>query len=290
MTLTQMRYFYEVSRWQNISKAAESLHVAQPTVSIAIQALERETGLNLLMRESNRVFITSDGNVLLGKIRPILEQIDRLDAEVQDMGHRHNHIRMALPVQLGTTFLPILLGRFRKQYPDIDLEIVEMGGVTALHMVEEGRLDLAFTNFRANASDRLEYHKLFDCECFFCTWKDHPLAQKKSVSIQDLAGEPLALLDHHFAIYRLVHDAFDRAGVEPQVLHYTPYIHTAKNLVRHRLASTFLIRQAILPEEPIVLLPLETPFYIDSGIVMKKGRQLYEKERVLMQYLRKIVE
>ena len=51
MTLTQMRYFYEVCQWQNITKAAEHLHVSQPTISVAMQTLEAETGLNLFHRE-----------------------------------------------------------------------------------------------------------------------------------------------------------------------------------------------------------------------------------------------
>ena len=72
MTLVQMRYFYEVCQWQNITKAAEQLHVSQPTVTVAMQAIETETGLNLFHREGRKITVTSVGAKLLSKISFIL--------------------------------------------------------------------------------------------------------------------------------------------------------------------------------------------------------------------------
>ena len=79
MTLTQMRYFYAVCQWQNITKAAEHLHVSQPTVSVAMQAMETETGLNLFHREGRKLLLTHDGSKLLGKISHILDQVEQLE-------------------------------------------------------------------------------------------------------------------------------------------------------------------------------------------------------------------
>ena len=70
MTLTQMRYFYEVCKWRSITKAAASLHISQPTVSIAMADLEKESGLNLFRREGKKLSLTEDGSLLLSKITP----------------------------------------------------------------------------------------------------------------------------------------------------------------------------------------------------------------------------
>ena len=113
ITLTQMRYFYEVCQWQNITKAAEHLHVSQPTISVAMQTLEAETGLNLFHREGRKLVVTPEGSKLLGKVNHILTQMDQLETEIQDMARNRNHIRMALPLQIGTRFLPRILGEFR---------------------------------------------------------------------------------------------------------------------------------------------------------------------------------
>ena len=288
MTLIQMRYFYEVCQWQNLTKAAEHLHVSQPTISVAMQTLETETGLNLFQREGRKILITHDGSKLLGKVKHILDQMDQLDEEIQDMAHNRNHIRMAMPLQLGTRFLPQVLGDFQREHPEIRLDIIETGGISALHMVEDEKLDIALTNYETGFSQKLIYQKLFTCECCFVTHPDHPLAGKTSVSMADFADEPLAMLDSSFFVYRMVHDIYAKANHKLKVIHYSPYLHTIKNLVKNGLASTFLTRQAVLPDDHLVLIPLEVPFYINSGIVTKKGRQVYDDERMLMAYLKDI--
>ena len=157
MTLTQMRYFYEVCQWQNITKAAEHLHVSQPTISVAMQTLEAETGLNLFHREGRKLVVTPEGSKLLVKVNHILSQMDQLELEIQDMAHNRNHIRMALPLQIGTRFLPRILGEFRRTHPQIKLEIIESGGISALQMVEDEKRDIALTNYTTGFSQTLHY-------------------------------------------------------------------------------------------------------------------------------------
>ncbi|MFV0636679.1 LysR family transcriptional regulator [Mitsuokella sp.] len=290
MTLTQMRYFFEVCQWQNITKAAEHLHVSQPTISVAMRTMEEETGLNLFHREGRKLVMTPEGSKLFAKINHILSQIDQLEVEVQDMAQNRNHIRMALPLQIGTRFLPRILGEFRKQNPQIKLEIIETGGISALQMVEEEKLDIALTNYTTGFSQKLLYQKLYDCECCFVTYPDHPLAKRRKVSFDDFADEPLVMLDSHFFIYRMVQDLFAEYNCKPNIIHYSPYLHTIKNLVESGICSTFLARQAVLPSENLVPISLEKPFYINSGIVTKKSRQVYEDEKLLIDYLQKIAQ
>ncbi len=286
MTLVQMRYFYEVCQWQNITKAAEHLHVSQPTVTVAMQAIEAETGLNLFHREGRKITVTADGAKLLGKISYILGEVTRLDDEIRDMAHRHAKVRIAMPLKLGVVFLPYVLGTFRREHPEIELEIIETGGVSALQMVEEEKLDFALTNYTVDFSARLAYTKLFDCECTFVTRFEHPLAARHTVSIEELRDEPLVMLDGSFFVDRLVQDAYAQAGEKPYVIHYSPYLHTVKNLVRAGIGSTFLARPSVLPSDDFVQIPLLDPIFINSGLVTKKGRQIFEDVRLVMNYLR----
>ena len=280
MTLVQMRYFYEVCQWQNITKAAEHLHVSQPTVTVAMQALEAETGLNLFHREGRKITITSDGAKLLGKVAYILGEVARLDDEIRDMAHRHAKVRLAMPLQLGVVFLPYVLGPFRQQHPEIELEIIETGGVSALQMVEEEKLDFALTNYTMDFSSRLT----------FVTRPDHPFAGRRALSITELKDEPLVMLDSNFFIDRLVQDAYGRAGEKPNIVHYSPYLHTVKNLVSAGIGSTFLAQPSVLPDEKFVQIPLFQPIFINSGLVTKKGRQMFEDVRRVMRYLKKLTK
>lgn len=290
MTLNQMQYFVEVCKCGSISGAAEKLHVAQPSVSMAMQALEQETGLNLFYREKNKISPTKEADILFEKISAILGQMDELTRDIASMTGKAS-IRIALPLQLGITFMPAIFGDFCIQHPDIKVEIVEVGGVKALQMVEDGRVDIAFTNYHESVGDSLSYKKLFDCECLFCTWKGHPLSEKESVTFKEVAKEPLVMLGSNFVTYKATIAVFKKKRLKLRIMHETPYLHTAKNLVKQHLASTILIRQGVLAEEyeSLALIPFEEPFYLDSGIVVKKGRQIYPHEEILMNYLMKIV-
>lgn len=290
MTLIQMRYFAEVCHWQNITKAAEQLHVSQPTISVALRALEEETELQLFQREGRKLMLTSDGGRLLGKVTHILEQMRQLEEDVHAMAHHRNLIRMALPLQLGTQFLPRILGDFRRQHPELELDIIESGGISALQMIEEEKLDIALTNYETGSNPKLDYEQLFTCEICFVTYPEHPLAQAVSVSSEDLAEEPLTLLDSSFFVYREIHEFYARHDLQPRVLHYSPYLHTIKNLVKHGLCSTFLARQAILSDDHLAVVPLTEPIFLKSGIVTKKGRQLYAEDKVLIRYLQEITQ
>ena len=109
-----MKYFYEVCIHQNITKAAQILHIYQPTISIAIRELETETKLNLFYRQGKKIIITQDGYKLFVKISNILNQIKELDDEINIMSNNRNYIRLAIPIQIGTIFLPHILGDFKK--------------------------------------------------------------------------------------------------------------------------------------------------------------------------------
>lgn len=286
MTLTQMKYFFEVCKWQSITKAASALHVSQPTVSVAILDFEKETGLNLFRREGKKLILTEDGQIIWDKITPILNNLHQLKQEIQDLAQNKNLIRLAVPLQIGVHLLPAIFTEFKALYPEIDLEIVETGGIDSLRMIERDELDLAITNYDNQFSSNLLYRKICDTEICFCTYASHAFAQKKYVTIKDVATNPLVLLNGGFFITRAINQSFQTAELSPNVILYTSQLHTVKNLVRNGIASTFLMKQAILPSDNIIAIPLKPSYFINSGIVIKKGRQVYSDEQKLIRFIR----
>ena len=288
ITLNQMRYFYEVCQWQDITEAAEQLHVSPLTVSMAMQTLEQDTGLNLFHQEGKKLSLTQDGTRLLTKMKYILNQTQKLEDEIQDMSHQHSRIRLSLPLQLGPRLLPQILGDFRRMHPEIRVEILEADGLSSAHMVEEEKLDIALTNYEREFSPKVNCQKLFSAECCFCTYPEHPFAKRDYVTIEDVAQEPLILLDNTYLIYSLIQQRYANAGFQPKILHISPYLHTIKNLVCHKLGSTFLTRPALLDDDPIVAIPIKKPLDIHVSVLTKKGRRIYEGEEIFMEYLQDI--
>ena len=94
------------------------------------------------------------------------------DKEIKDLSLNKHNIRLAVPPQIGVFILPLLFTEFKELHPEIDLEIVETGGIDALSMLEADELDLSLTNYDNKFSNNLTYHKLTDNEVCFCISKE----------------------------------------------------------------------------------------------------------------------
>lgn len=287
MTIIQVKYFLEVCKWSSISKASGMLHVSQPTVSVSIHNLEKETGLNLFKREGKQLLLTEEGELVRSKLGLLLESFDHVNEEIRDISKNKNYIKLAIPLQIGVGLLPKILGEFKCQHPEIQLDIVESGGIDSLQMIEEGTLDLAVTNYDDHFSNDLQYMKLKENEICFCISKSNPMAFKKEISLKEASAVPLVMLNGGFFINRVIHAAWQNQRLSPHVILNTSQLHTVKNLVVHDLAATFLMKQAILPDEPIQIIPLVPKLFIHSGIVTKKGRQIYSDEKKLIEFIRR---
>ena len=285
MNITHLKYFNEVCKWQSISKAALALHISQPTISIAIKELEKETGLNLFIRIGKRLLLTDDGQLVWQKIIPILSSFENLDKEIKDLSQNKNHIRLAVPPQIGVFILPLLFTEFKELHPDINLEIIETGGIDALSMLEADDLDISLTNYDNKFSNNLTYHKLCYNEICFCTSKKNHSKIGDSITLKNASDCELVLLNGNFFINRVIQNEFAKENLFPNVLLYSSQLHTIKNLVSNGIANTFLMKHAILPNDDIATIPLNPRCYINSGVVTKKGKNLHKNELILLNFI-----
>lgn len=286
MTLTQMRYFVEVCKWKNITKASISLHVSQPTVTISMKDLEAETGLNLFIRNGKRIVVTQEGKFLLNKIGTILNSVEQLNNDILDLVNTKNHIKLAIPLQVGSYLIPMILAEFSDRHPEINLEIVELGGMDSLRMVENEEIDLAITIYEADFCGGLNYTKLFDSECCFCTNIEHPLATKKQIEMPDLSAEKFVVLQGGFFVNKMVYRAFENAGIKPKLILRSAQLHTIKSLVNKNIASTFLMRETVIDDPKIVAIPFANSLKIRAGIVTKQNRQIYSDVKKLIDFMK----
>jgi len=286
MTLTQMKYFAEVCKEKSVTKAAEKLHISQPSVTVAMQELEVETGLNLFVRQGKRIEVTPEGEFLLAKVSAILHSVEQLNNDIGELVHTKNHIKLALPLQVGSILIPMIFEEFIPRNPEIRLEIVEQGGMDSLRMVEKEELDLAITIYEADFCSGLNYTRLFDSECCFCTSREHRLADRRAVEVAELMGEKFVMLQGGFFINRMVQQTFADAGCRLEVVLRSAQLHTVKNMVGRKLAATFLMREAVSDDSRIVAIPFTDPMQIRAGIVTKQQRQIYSDVRKLIEFVR----
>lgn len=286
MTIQQMRYYYTVCQLQNVTRAAERLHIAQSTLSQAMQAIEAETGLNLFQHVGRNIIVTQEGQKLLGKVRELLLAVDRFDDEVAELARRRNHVRVALPPQLSTELLPLLLRDFRAAHPEIELEITETSGAGAASLVRMEEVDLAVINMSGDKSPELNYQAIAEKEICLVVWEGHTLAERASVSFAEAVAAPIVMLGQEFFVTRKILQVMKAAGASPDVLYYSKNLSTLVSLLQHHVAPGILSTQALAAQRGLRLIPFSEPQHLTTCIVTKKGRQIYHDQRVLMDFLK----
>lgn len=116
MEIYQLRYFAYAAKYENITMAAQELNVSQPSISKAIQSLERELKTELLRKNGRSCVLTHDGYLLQERVVPLLEEIERLPLEFHN---RQKKKLIRLNVLTGGLLVPELIREFREENPDV---------------------------------------------------------------------------------------------------------------------------------------------------------------------------
>ena len=144
MNLEQLTGFATIAEIGHFTRAAERLHLAQPSLSRQIASLERELGVELFHRARGNVALTAAGERLLPIARRMLADADTARGEMAELaGLRRGRVRLGATPTLCTSLVVDVLAEFRDRYPGIDIEILERGSRSLISALTEGALDLA---------------------------------------------------------------------------------------------------------------------------------------------------
>ena len=121
MTIAKLQQFLAVCQFQSVSRAAEFLHISQPSVSGTIRDLESEFQINLFRHEGRRLVLTAEGSFLRERAQKLIRQFDELSWQMEDLGNQKNRFRIGIPPMAGTVFFPQLYKAFQAAYPEITL-------------------------------------------------------------------------------------------------------------------------------------------------------------------------
>ena len=191
MKIMQLRYFVEVCKYQNVTRAAKEMFVSQPSVTSAIQELEKEFGVNLFYRQSKRMIVTKEGEYLFEQAKDILTRVDETTRAMKNFGGINNSIKIGIPPMIGSFLFPQFFHDFSRTNPSIQFEIQEFGTLQTRRMIEEDRLDAAFVILDEIQDEAFHILPILDTSLVFSCSKESPLAGKECVTVEDLKDEPL---------------------------------------------------------------------------------------------------
>jgi DNA-binding transcriptional LysR family regulator len=193
MELRHLRYFVAVAEEENVTRAAARLRIAQPAVSRQVRDLEEELGTRLLERQAKSVRLTDAGRLFLGEARAVLLRADEAVAAVRAASlQAQSEIHVGYAPSLTARILPRALRRMQTNFPGVRVLLHDLATGEMLEALREGRLQLALTVQPAAAELRgLRFRRLARYALCVAMVPGHALAQRRSVTIRALAGQPL---------------------------------------------------------------------------------------------------
>jgi LysR family transcriptional regulator, carnitine catabolism transcriptional activator len=216
VTTRQLRAFRLVAQHRNFTRAAEALFITPSGLSVLIRELESRVGFRLFDRTTRHVELTSQGRELLAVIQRSLEELDAGIANIaRNAKHTQQQILLGTTPLVAANILPPAMREFRKQRPDVRVQLFDADLPTLIKMVEAGRLDMSLGIFKAMPDVRREPFFRFSLMVARASKDDTP--PRRTTTWSALDGETLISLSSGHPHQQLIDKHLARAGVKVQI-------------------------------------------------------------------------
>ena len=220
MTIRHLRIFVAVCENGTMTRAAEALHMVQPTISYAITEMEKYYQVALFERVNQRLVITDMGKELLSKAKEVLESFEDFE-ELASMGDQTRKVRIGLSLTLGQTLLPVYLDGLREKHSNLDITVTVDKTANVEKELEVGNLDFGAVE-GTPSSPHLQTVAFGKDELVCVCTKDYPAPER--VTLEELLGHRLLLREPGSAS----RDLFDRELYGQRLL-ARPLLESASN-------------------------------------------------------------
>jgi DNA-binding transcriptional LysR family regulator len=283
--LKQLRAFYQVVRCGSISKAAEKLFLSQPSVSLQIQALERELAVTLFERRGPHLKLTPEGEVLYQLSEPLVEGIDKLQENFSAQFGKLESGELNIGAGESTILyiLPEPVRRFVKAYPQVQLKMHNVTGRDGLKMLRADEIDFAVGSM-LDVPEDIEYTPIVTFDPMLITPVDHPLASKaragEEVTLEDVSHYGLILPPSHLSTWRIVKYVFQQHNLTFTVTLEAGGWEVIKKYVELGMGISIVTDICLTGSEKLATIPLTRYFpQRGYGLVLRKGRFLSPQAR-----------
>lgn len=241
MELRQLQYVIQIAKEKNFSRAAEKLHIAQPSLSQQLSKLEQEIGVLLFRRTTNSVELTQAGQVFVDKSQTILDAVEQLKQEMDDMAQmrRGRLVVGTLPIT-GSHILPLVLPVFGAQYPQIEVVLVEDTTSKLEQLTASGGTDISLLSLPL-IDPSLSWEPFLEEEICLAVPPQHRLAGRQDpIDIGELQEEPFIGLKRGQGFRQITVELCEQFGFTPQFVFESSNIETVQSLVAGGMGIAFV--------------------------------------------------
>lgn len=258
MTLLQMQYFIQICEDGSTLKASQSLNVSQSAISSAIKALESELSVALFERTARGMIPNAAGLYFLEHCRKILQDVSSLSAAMEQFSAIKRPIRLGIPVLLNYIYWIELYFELKTAFPEIEFEVVNRTVPVLLEMLEKNSLD-AVIAMRNQQEERPYCMTLMESPYTYVSMSvRHPLAEKTSVTYQDLLPYPVLGYAGDSLKTKIIQQEYAKYNAELKYAQRFDQISTLIQFLRRNTGIAYLTKKLTDSYPDLVSIPIET--------------------------------
>lgn len=292
MELRVLKYFLTVAREENITRAAETLFITQPTLSRQLAELEEELGTTLFVRGKKKITLTEDGMLLRRRAAEMIELQEKIEWE---FGQSDENLSGVISIGAAETkaaeLLPSLITSFREMYPDVTFDIYSDIASHVKERIDRGLADIGLL-VEPDEIDKYEILKLgIDDRCGILMSAQSPLAEKPFVTIDDLKGLPI-VANKRPSIQSFYRNALGEEYDRLNVIATFNLINNAAHFARQNLGYVFTIEGTLSEEntKDTVFRPFYPELKQSTFLIWKKYQPLSRAVKKFIEHFSMLIE
>jgi DNA-binding transcriptional LysR family regulator len=291
-TFKQLEYFVAVADTGSIAAAAERIHISAPAISAAVAQLEQELKVNLFVRQSSGLQLTSGGQWTLERARKLLQEAQGLYGQAGgDMGDLRGKVSVGCLTTLAPLMLPEICQSFTELYPAVDLEFVDGTQDQLIGHLRRGVTDLVVT-YEMHIPPDLQFETLVSLPPLMMMSADHRMASAVSVDLHELAQDKYILLDLPFSRDYFL-SLFEHVHVIPNIHFRTTHFEVLRTMVANNHGISITVsrprNEAALDGKVIVSRPISNPLPKLSIGVLSRHAQFSKPAAALKRHVQTVV-
>ncbi|WP_311407860.1 LysR family transcriptional regulator [Liquorilactobacillus uvarum] len=241
MNTRDMEYFIRLTELKNFSKVAEEFKVSQPSITFALQRLERELDAKLIIRHRahSQLVVTDSGEQLLQHAKRMLRHYQLIKMEITDI--KQKKLALGLPPIIENNYFPAVARVLKEKNLLSKIKTMEYGSTRTLEALRKGEVDLALLGSIDSLSDEDIITEEFDRQTFsIFVSRKHELAVKKDVYFSDLKKEDFVMFKNGFVHNQAINTLAKRNHFRPHVVFRSNGTHSLMNLIADGVGIGFL--------------------------------------------------
>ncbi len=285
MTVRHLKIFLAVYQEMSITKAAQKLHLAQPSVSLAIKELEDKYQIRLFDRISRRLFITDEGKAFYDYASHIMDLFEEMENSMASPSVPPA-ISIGSSITIGTYVVPEIAAKFRKRCPSGKLNVSIQNSHKIIEGVQKNEIDIGLVEDRVESGQLVSIPFMEDQMYFICS-RHHELAKKRVLTLEELAGYPFLMREPGSASREITDAYFKSHQIKVDILWESvsnqALIEAVKKNCGIAVLSEKIIEQDLSHGEVCIL-----PWYPE--VFLRKFTLIYHKKKYISSTMEELIQ